>query len=68
MASKSSTPSKINSQPAHTTGDDRGQERWKTRPSTEVTSDRGENAKRARERKHDENAPRADDPIKRDDR
>jgi hypothetical protein len=51
-------------------------ERWKTRPSTEVTSDRGEDARRARERRHAENAPRsgrrpaatASDPLPRADR
>jgi hypothetical protein len=32
-------------------------ERWKTSPSTEVTSDKGQNARLARERKHQENAP-----------
>lgn len=32
-------------------------ERWKTSPSTEVTSDRGENAQRANERRHAENDP-----------
>lgn len=32
-------------------------ERWKTSPSTEVTSDKGVNAERARERRHAENDP-----------
>jgi hypothetical protein len=31
--------------------------RWKTSPSTEVTSDKGVNARRARERRHAENDP-----------
>jgi hypothetical protein len=33
-------------------------ERWKTSPSTEVTSDQGQNARLARARKEDENTPR----------
>jgi hypothetical protein len=33
-------------------------ERWKTSPSTEVTSDKGVNAEAARERRHAENDPR----------
>lgn len=32
-------------------------ERWKTSPSTEVTSDRGKNAQQAEERRHTENDP-----------
>jgi hypothetical protein len=32
-------------------------ERWKTSPSTEVTSDKGVNAEVARERQHAENDP-----------
>ena len=67
MSSQSSKPSQINSQPAHTADNERAQERWKTRPSTEVTSDQGENAKRAAERQQEENAPRSSKP-KRDDR
>ena len=67
MSSQSSKPSQINSQPAHTADEDRVQERWKTRPSTEVTSDQGENAKKAAERQQEENAPRSGKP-KRDDR
>lgn len=51
-------------------------ERWKTRPSTEVTSDRGDDARRARERRHAENDPRnvrppaspPSDPLPRTDR
>jgi hypothetical protein len=59
MASKSSKPPQINSQPAYTPDDDRAQERWKTRPSTEVTSDEGENAERDRQRAEEENTPGA---------
>lgn len=33
-------------------------ERWKTSPSTEVTSDKGANAQQARERRHAENDPK----------
>jgi hypothetical protein len=59
MASKSSDPSRINSQPPHTREDTRREEKWKTSPSTETTSDGGENARRARERKVEENTPRS---------
>jgi hypothetical protein len=38
-------------------------ERWKTSHSTEVTSDQGHNARLARERKHEENAPLAPPPA-----
>jgi len=67
MSSQSSKPSQINSQPAHTPENEHAQELWKTRPSTEVTSDRGENAKRAAARQQEENTPRSDKP-KRDHR
>ena len=50
-------------------------ERWKTSPSTEVTSDRGEDARRAGARRHAENDPRnpgpadkASDPVPKNDR
>ena len=33
------------------------EERWKTSPSTEVTSDRGHNARAAERRKSEENTP-----------
>lgn len=33
-------------------------EKWKTSPSTEVTSDKGVNAQQARKRQHAENDPR----------
>lgn len=42
-------------------------ERWKTNPTSEVTSDRGQNARRARERRHAENSPRISPPPKPDD-
>jgi hypothetical protein len=58
MASKSSTPSRINSQPPHTPEREQAQEKWKTSPSTETTADQGENARIERERKQEENAPR----------
>lgn len=55
MAHKSSTPGnrrfrKAESSPAV-------DERWKTSPSTEVTSDQGNNARVERERKREENLP-----------
>jgi hypothetical protein len=61
MSSQSSRPPQINSQPAYTPEDDRAQERWKTSPSTEVTSEQGENAKRTAERRHEENTPGSGD-------
>jgi hypothetical protein len=58
MASKSSTPSKMNSQPAHGEQERQGSdERWKTRPSTETTHDEGDDAERARRVKREENDP-----------
>ena len=58
MAHSSSDPSRMNQQSPHEgRGDD---ESWKTRPSTETTSDEGTNARVARERKVAENAPRTD--------
>jgi hypothetical protein len=56
MASTSSKPSRRNSQPAHPAGET--DDKWKSRPSAETTSDRGENARRARARKVAENTPR----------
>jgi hypothetical protein len=58
MASHSSKPSWLNSVRPNSPENERRRERWKTSPSTEVTSDEGENARTARERKHAENAPR----------
>ena len=51
-------PARSNSQPPHTSADDRRDDLWKTRPSTEVTADRGENERWARARKIAENTPR----------
>jgi hypothetical protein len=56
MSPKSPAPS--NRQPPHTPEDDRRNDLWKTSPSTEVTADQGENARRARARKIAENTPR----------
>jgi hypothetical protein len=53
-----SGPGRPKRQPARTPGDDRRDDLWKTSPSTEVTSDQGENAQRARARKIAENTPR----------
>ena len=67
MASNSSKPSDINSQPPHTPESEHAQDKWKTSPSTETTADDGENARIERERKQQENAPRLppDRPQKR---
>lgn len=55
MGHNSSDDSRMNEQAPHEgRGDD---ESWKTRPSTETTSDEGTNARVARERKVAENAP-----------
>ena len=51
-------PARSNSQPPNTPDDDRRDDLWKTSPSTEVTADQGENARRARARKKAENTPR----------
>jgi hypothetical protein len=59
MASGSSKPSMMNSQQPNNPENQNRREKWKTSPSTEVTSDRGENARTERERKVQENAPRA---------
>lgn len=48
---------RINSQPPYTPEDDHRQEKWKTRPSTEVDGDKGENADRAAQRTVEENTP-----------
>lgn len=61
MAHNSSTPSKrrlqkVESSPAL-------DEKWKTSPSTEVTSDQAHNAEVARERKRSENAALAPEPA-----
>ena len=58
MSSNTSKPSQINSQPPQTADDDHRSDKWKTSPSTETTADQGENARLARERKQQENAPR----------
>jgi hypothetical protein len=55
MGHKSSDPRRMNSQSPHAGRGD--EEAWKTRPSTETTSDEGVNADVARERKVAENAP-----------
>ena len=59
MAHGSSKPSMINRTPPNAPANEKRRERWKTSPSTEVTSDQGENARTERERKVEENAPRA---------
>ncbi len=63
MGHKSSDPRRMNSQSPHAGEAD--DESWKTRPSTETTSDEGVNARVARERKVAENAPRGRDKIDR---
>lgn len=55
MSSSKSKAPRMNGHSAH--GGYADNERWKTSPSTETTSDEGENAKTARERKIEENAP-----------
>jgi hypothetical protein len=59
MSARSSRPSWINGTPPNSRENERRRERWKASPSTEVTSEQGENARTARERKVEENAPRA---------
>jgi hypothetical protein len=56
--SENRNSARMNRQPLHSPEEARNEEAWKTSPSTEVTSDQGENARVARERKVDENAPR----------
>jgi hypothetical protein len=50
-------PARSNSQPPNTPDDDRRDDLWKTSPSTEISADQGENARRERRRKIAENAP-----------
>lgn len=59
----------MKTQPPHTEKAEGTGEKWKTRPSTETTSDEGENARLAREHRAEENAPaapdeRAPDPVR----
>ncbi len=63
MAHSSSDDSRMNKQSPHPADDEAEaeDEAWKTRPSTETTSDEGVNARVERERKILENAPRLDD-------
>jgi hypothetical protein len=56
--SENRNSARMNRQPLHSPEETRTEEAWKTSPSTEVTSDQGENARVTRERKIDENAPR----------
>ena len=51
----------MKTQPPHTDKGEISQEKWKTRPSTETTSDEGENARLAREHRAEENSPTASD-------
>lgn len=55
MAHNSSTPATRRLQKPESPPN--GDEKWKTSPSTEVTSDQGTNADLARKRKRDENTP-----------
>ena len=57
-ASENRNSSRMNRQPLHSREEANNEEQWKMSPTTEVTSDGGENARVARERKIDENAPR----------
>jgi hypothetical protein len=57
-SAESRRAARLNRQPVHSPEEVRNEEAWKMSPSTEVTSDQGENARVARERKIDENAPR----------
>ena len=45
----------MNRQPPHTPEGEARDEKWKTRPSTETTSDEGENARIEREHRAEEN-------------
>jgi hypothetical protein len=56
--SENRNSARMNRQPLHSPEEVQREEQWKMSPSTEVTSDQGENARVARERKIDENAPR----------
>jgi hypothetical protein len=56
-ASETRNSSRMNRQPLHNAEELNNEEKWKMSPSTEVTSDKGENARVARERKIEENAP-----------
>ena len=58
-SSKKSAP-RPNSQSPH--GGHADSEKWKTSPSTETTSDEGENAETEAERKIEENAPHVRKP------
>jgi hypothetical protein len=60
MGHNSSDDSRMNKQTPHEGKAD--DESWKTRPSTETTSDEGVNAETARERKIAENAPAENAP------
>jgi hypothetical protein len=57
--SENRNSARMNRQPLHSAEELRSEEKWKMSPSTEVTSDEGENARVARERTIDENAPRS---------
>ena len=56
--SENRNSSHMNRHPLHSAEEVRSEEKWKTSPSTEVTSDEGENARAARQRSIDENTPR----------
>jgi hypothetical protein len=56
-ASEHRNSSRMNRQPLHSAEETNNEEKWKMSPSTEVSSDEGENARVARERKIDENPP-----------
>ena len=60
MPSSKKTAFRPNSQSPH--GSQADSEKWKTSPSTETTSDEGENADTDAERKIEENAPHARKP------
>jgi hypothetical protein len=61
-SSENRTSARMNRQPLHSPEEVQREEAWKTSPSTEVTSDQGENARLAHARKIDENAPRSRRP------
>lgn len=56
--SENRNSARMNRKPLHSPEEVQSEDKWKMSPSTEVTSDQGENARVARERKIDENAPR----------
>jgi hypothetical protein len=60
MASSKSKTAGTNGGSPH--GGAADKDKWKTSPSTETTSDEGENAKIGRERKIEENAPNLGKP------